>query len=228
MKLVIWGAGAIGGTLGAYLVRAGHEVLFVDTAADHVDAINANGLKITGPIEEFSVSAQAVTPGNVEGKHEAILLATKAQFTHEATEMLKPHLKDDGYVVSVQNGLNELIIQELVGKERTIGSFINFGADYHEPGVIFFGGRGSVVLGEIDGQITPRIQALHQVFLDFQENAIVTDNIWGYLWGKEAYGAMLFITALTNESIADALADTTYRDLYVTTANEILAVAQGT
>src|SRR4029078_12730387 len=60
---------------------------------------------------------------------------------------------------------------------------------------------------------------------DFDARATVTPNIWGYLWGKEAYGAMLFATALTNESIADALALPAYRDLYIALAREILAVA---
>lgn len=62
--------------------------------------------------------------------------------------------------------------------------------------------------------------------LTFAPNAEITDNLWGYLWGKEAYGAMLFVTALTNESIADALVNETYRDLYTVAAREILAVAQ--
>ena len=58
------------------------------------------------------------------------------------------------------------------GKERTVGAFVNFGADYHGPGVIFFGGRGAVVLGEIDGSNTERLQSLHQLFLDFDDNSI--------------------------------------------------------
>jgi 2-dehydropantoate 2-reductase len=226
MTIVIWGAGAIGGTIGAYLVRAGYDVLLVDKVVEHVNAINENGLKITGPIEEFRVQAKASTPENVEGIFEIIILATKAQHTQEATEALKPHLAENGYLLSAQNGLNELIIQEIVGKERTIGSFVNFGADYHAPGEIFFGGRGAVVLGEVDGSITERIQNLHQIMLSFEPNTEITDNLWGYLWGKEAYGAMLFVTALTNESIADALADITYRELYIIAAREILSVAQ--
>ena len=64
--LLIWGAGAIGGTIGASLARAGHEVLFVDSAADHVDRINDHGLTITGPIEAFTVAARAVTPEALE------------------------------------------------------------------------------------------------------------------------------------------------------------------
>lgn len=225
MMLLIWGAGAIGGALGAYLIRAGHDVLFVDVAVDHVNAINTNGLRITGPIEEFSVPAKAATPDAVQGEYDIILLCTKSQHTADATRALAPHLTDDGFVVSVQNGLNELIIQEIVGKERTVGSFINYGADYHEPGVLFYGGRGSVVLGELDGSMSERLKNLHKIFRDFEENAVMTDNIWGYLWGKEAYGAMLFVTALTNESIADALDDKRYRDLYILAAREVLAVA---
>ena len=226
MKLVIWGAGAIGGTIGAYLVRAGHEVIFVDQDVDHVAAINKSGVRIFGPIDEFTIPATAFTPDTIEGAYETIVLSTKAHHTKGATGMLKPHLHPDGCVVSAQNGLNERVIAEIIGSQRTIGSFVNFGADYMEPGVIHFGGRGAVVLGEIDSKITDRIQSLHQVFLDFDDKAIVTDNIWGFLWGKQAYGAMLYITALTDEAIADALADIRYRDLYITIAHEILGVTQ--
>ena len=226
MRFLVWGAGAIGGTLGAYLARAGHEVTFVDTDADHVSAIDAVGISITGPIAEFMQLVPAFTPESLSGEWDTIILATKAHHTEAAIRALAPHLSDDGCVVSAQNGLNELAIAKVVGDARTVGSFVNFGADYIEPGVIHYGGRGAVVLGEIDGRMTPRIAAIHDAWLRFDDRAIVTPNIWGYLWGKEAYGAMLFATALTNESIADALAMPGYRDLYVALAREILAVAR--
>jgi 2-dehydropantoate 2-reductase len=127
--------------------------------------------------------------------------------------------------VSAQNGLNELAIAACVGVERTVGAFVNFGADYMEPGVIHYAGHGAVVVGEIDGRITPRVTAIRDAWRRFDPRAIVTANIWGYLWGKEAYGAMLFATALTSESIADALAMAAYRHLYIALAREILAVA---
>jgi 2-dehydropantoate 2-reductase len=225
MNLLIWGAGAIGGTIGAYLARAGHGVMFVDRESAHVDAINSDGLRITGPVDEFTVRATASTPDRVEGLYDTILLCVKAQDTESAAQELQPNLSPEGYVVSVQNGLNELVIEKIVGRARTVGSFVNFGSDYHEPGVILFGGRGAVVLGELDGAMTPRLQALHQVFLDFDANALTTPNIWGYLWGKLAYGAQLFATALTHESMADAFADANYQDVYIALAQEILRVA---
>jgi 2-dehydropantoate 2-reductase len=225
MRSLIWGAGAIGGTLGAYLARAGRRVTVVDTVVEHVQAIMRDGLRVTGPIDEFTVRVPAFTPETLNGTWDQIILATKAHHTTSAVSALLPHLAPDGYVVSAQNGLNEIAIADVVGAGRTVGAFVNFGADYLEPGVIHYGGHGAVVVGEIDGGITPRVTAIRDAWHHFDPRAIVTPNIWGYLWGKEAYGAMLFATALTNESIADALAMPAYRHLYIALAREILAVA---
>jgi len=225
MRFLIWGAGAIGGTLGAYLARAGGDITLVDTLVQHVDAITREGLRVRGPIDEFTVRVPAFTPQSLTGTWDAIILATKAHHTDAAVRALLPHLTAGGCVVSAQNGLNELAIAEIVGPARTVGAFVNFGADYLEPGVIHYGGHGAVVVGEIDGRVTPRVIAIRDAWQHFDLRAIVTPNIWGYLWGKEAYGAMLFATALTNESIADALAMPAYRHLYIALAREILAVA---
>lgn len=225
MKFLIWGAGAIGGTMGAFLARAGHDVTMVDAVREHVDAIMRDGLRITGPIAEFSLRVPTFAPDAIVGEWDTILLATKAHHTEVAVRVLQPHLSANGCVVSAQNGLNELAIAALIGAERTVGAFVNFGADYIEPGVIHYAGRGAVVVGEIDSRITPRTIAIRDAWRDFDEHAIATANIWGYLWGKEAYGAMLFATALTNDSIADALAQPAFRALYIALAREMLSVA---
>ena len=225
MRSLIWGAGAIGGTLGGYLARAGHDVTLADTEAAHVDAVCRDGLRITGPIDSFTVRVPAFTPAALTGTWETIVLATKAHHTDGAVRALAPHLSAAGCVVSAQNGLNELAIADAVGAARTVGAFVNFGADYLEPGVVHYAGHGAVVVGEIDGRTTARVEALRDAWAAFDRRAIATANIWGYLWGKEAYGAMLFATALTNETIADALAMPDYRPLYIALAREILAVA---
>jgi 2-dehydropantoate 2-reductase len=198
----------------------------VDTVDEHVAAINRVGLTIEGPIATFTVRVRAFTPDTLAGEWDTIVLATKAHHTEDATRALLPHLTPGGCVISAQNGLNELTIASIVGAARTVGAFVNFGADYMEPGLIHYGGHGAVVIGEIDGTITPRANAIRDAWLDFDSRAVVTPNIWGYLWGKEAYGAMLFATALTNESIADALSNAKYHDRYVALAREILAVAE--
>ena len=228
-RCLVWGAGAIGGTLGAYLARAGHDVTLVDIAADHVAAMNRSGINISGPIVAFNAALPAFTPDTLHGTWDTIVLATKAQHTEAAALALLPHLTPAGCVVSAQNGLNELAIAAVVGEARTIGAFVNFGADYIEPGMILYGGRGTVMIGEAFGdpsqRVTPRVVAIRDAWRDFDERATATANIWGYLWAKEAYGAMLFATALTNDAIAEALARPAYRGLYLALAREILAVA---
>jgi 2-dehydropantoate 2-reductase len=94
--ILIWGAGAIGGTLGAYWARNGHDVLLVDRDADHVAAMNATGLAIEGPVEAFTQTVKAALPQDVKGTFRHVVLAVKAHHTEEATRQLLPHLAEDG------------------------------------------------------------------------------------------------------------------------------------
>ena len=102
-----------------------------------------------------------------------------------------------------------------------MGAFVNFGADYLEPGRIFVGGRGALYVGELDGRPSGRLDQLVRDLPDAKETA----NIVGFLWAKEAYGAMLFATAVSDLSIADALAEPRYRGVFVQLAQEVLAAA---
>ncbi|WP_210242856.1 ketopantoate reductase family protein [Pararhizobium mangrovi] len=223
--ILIWGAGAIGGTLAAAFARTGEEVVLVDAAADHVMAIEAHGLTIEGPIFGDTVRLPAFTPEALRGTFERTFLCVKAHHTNAAIRALKPHLAEDGFVVSAQNGLNERVIADTVGAERTVGCFVNFGADYLAPGHVHYSGHGAVVVGELDGSASPRIDALYALMQRFEPKAVLTDNIWGYLWGKLVYGTLLFATALTDDSIADVLDERRFRPLLTRLAQEVGAVA---
>jgi 2-dehydropantoate 2-reductase len=223
--ILVVGAGAIGGTIGAHLVRGGHRVIFVERAQDHVAKMREAGLSITGPLAQFKVAVKAILPEELEGSYDQALLCVKAHDTAAATRMVVPHLAPGGCIVSVQNGLNENVIAAIAGEERTVGCFVNFGADYLAPAMIQYSGHGAVVLGEITGAITDRVRGLQALFAIFDERARLTENIWGFLWSKEAYGALLFATALTNESIADCLALREYRKLFISLVREVLKVA---
>ena len=223
--VLVWGAGAIGGVLGAYWARAGLPVLMVDIVPEHVEACRSSGLHITGPVEQFRQVVPSVTPQELQGQYGTIVLAVKAQATEAAMSMLKPHLAPDGYVLSAQNGLNELTIARVVGPERTMGCFVNFGADWLGPGEILFGNRGAVVVGEIDGAPRERTRQMHHDLCIFEPEAVLTDNIWGYLWGKLAYGSMLFATALTTDSMTVNFADPQRFVVFNQLAREVMAVA---
>jgi 2-dehydropantoate 2-reductase len=218
---VVVGAGAIGGTIGARLARDGHDVLLCDADAEHVAAVNARGLTIEGPVEQFTTRVPAVAAEQLPDGLGAVLLAVKAQHTGAALDAIAPRLAPDGFVVSLQNGLNEPVIAARIGEQRTVGAFVNFGADYLAPGRIFVGGKGALYVGELDGAESERVARLVRDLPDAKS----TCNILGYLWAKEAYGAMLFATAVSDLSIADALAEPRYRTLFVRLAQEVLALA---
>lgn len=221
----IVGAGAIGGTVGAYMARAGVDVTFVDIDPAHVDTIKRDGLTVRGYDESFTVPAPAITVDQLPDSLGKVILAVKAPATRAAMAEIAPRLAADGYVLSAQNGLNELFIADAVDADRTLGCFINFSADYLEPGLIHFAGPGAFYIGELDGAITARLRELREDLAHWGGGEVrMTGNIWGFLWGKQAYGAILFATALTNESMADGI--DSYRSTMVRLAQEVLAVAR--
>jgi len=127
----------------------------------------------------------------------------------------------------MQNGLNPQAVAARVGAGRTLAAFVNsMGTDYQEPGRIMYGGPGTMRIGELDGRITPRLTELVAVMRDcFVANAEATDNVWGYLWGKEGFGAMLFAGAVMDQTIADLLASPENRNLLADIAGEVVRVA---
>ena len=225
-EILIWGAGAIGGTLGAYWARAGVPVRMVDIVAEHARACSSEGLAIEGPVEEFRQVVPCVTPDEVSGVWRTVVLAVKAQATEPALDRLLPHLAPDGFVLSAQNGLNERVIAARAGAGRTMGCFVNFGADWLGPGRILYGNRGAVVVGEIDGVTRDRTREMHRLLQVFEPDAVLTEDIWGYLWGKLGYGAMLFATALTHDSMSANFADPARGPALIALGREVMAVAR--
>ena len=204
MHITVWGAGAIGGITGGALTRAGHDVLLVDAHEAHVAALKRDGLTVEDARGNWHVSVKAATPAEVRGPLGLILLAVKAQSTPDAIEQIVPHLTDASVVVSVQNGLNEELIAERIGAARTVGCLVNWAADWIAPGRIQFGGPGSFLVGELDGAMTPRVRDLADLLSVVMPSG-TTDNIWGCLWAKTCYAALLFGTALTDETIYDVV-----------------------
>jgi 2-dehydropantoate 2-reductase len=224
LRYLVLGAGAIGGTVGAYMARAGEDVLFADRDPDHVAAMRQRGLTVQGSSETFTLPVRALLVGELGSLEppDFILLAVKAQHTRAALTAALPAVGPRTAVVSLQNGLNERTISELVGPERTIGCFVNFSADYLGPGLVHYGSAGALYLGELDGRRTDRLQALAQAIGRFGPVRL-TDNVWGYLWGKLGYASMLFATALADEKMGDVTRR--YGPLLVELACEVYDVA---
>ena len=226
-EITVVGTGAIGGVLAAYLARNGEPVTCVDVAEEHVLTMNKQGLTIEGPQESFTVPVRALTPTQLlaEGKPlRMVFLCVKAQHTSEALNNIIPLLQPTSAVVSFQNGLNETYIQEKIGVERTIGCFVNFSCDYLGPGRILYGGVSALYLGELDGQVSDRILSLQQR-LACWGSVQVTDNIWGFLWGKMGYAALLYATALVDDTMAAVVYRMDLRETLMALCTESLTIA---
>lgn len=222
MKITIIGAGAIGGTIGARMFREGHDVTLCDADPEYVAAIQRDGLRIEGPVEEFTVRVPAITPDELPDTIDRAIVAVKSLHSASAAELLRHRLSPDGYVLTVQNGLTADAMIEAVGRERVISSFVNFGADVMGPGRVMQGNVATFRVGEIDGGvITDRVREL----ADALPYAEPTDNVLGYLWGKEAYGAMMWAGAVSDLSIAESLEAPAYRPVMIAIAREVLAQA---
>jgi 2-dehydropantoate 2-reductase len=223
--ITIVGAGAIGGTIGAYLYDAEYVVTLVDAAPKHVRAIRERGLRITGVRGERAFHPRVILADELEGPLGVTFLCVKGHFTGSAMDQIAPLLAPDGYVLSLQNGLNELLIAERVGAERTVGAFVHFGADLLEPGVIQLGYEETIHVGELDGKRTPRVEALREA-LQHAMPTSVTENIWGFLWGKLVFGALGFLVSCVDAPVAEVIDDPLGRRLCRAVCAEAYLVAR--
>src|SRR6266487_880708 len=222
VRYVLLGCGAVGGTVAAGLARDGHEVLACDADPAVVEAVRARGLRIEGPVENFTVSLPAVMPGDLPPRLDCpVLVAVKAHHTAAAAALLAGRLHGGAYAVSLQNGLTTPILAAAVGPERVVEAVVNFGADMLAPGVVLRGNRATFLVGEPDGRLSARVRALAADLA----GAAATGDILGYAWAKLAYGAVLAATAVSDLPIAEVLGDPAYRPLLSELARQVVAQA---
>ncbi|WP_375449641.1 ketopantoate reductase family protein [uncultured Devosia sp.] len=230
MKFTIIGSGAIGGLAGAYLTKAGHDVTLVDRWAEHVAALNKEGMTIDGVRGDMNVRVKALTPDQLSGDLGTVLIATKSQHTLEALQQIIPLLTPESLVVSYQNGFNEpdmvaaLNVADLPGDKIIVGSIPNYGGALVDPGYIEFVHEGPIQLGELSGQMTPRLKALGDALSALTE-VQYSDRIWGQIWAKEVYSAQIVFSALADAKIRDTLGVEKYARTAGAVVKEALEIA---
>jgi 2-dehydropantoate 2-reductase len=198
--ILIIGAGAIGSVIGAHLCAQGEDVVMIDIAAPHVEAIKINGLRLTGTVP-LHVWPRALHPHELTQRFDRIILAVKANATGAAMASVERHLSDEGWVLPLQNGLGMLDLARRVGARRVIGAVIAIGAYYEEPGVINFAGRGDTHVGEIDGRPSARVDQL-VAMLSGVQTTHASANVIGDAWGKLALCAAYAATALSDADVS--------------------------
>jgi 2-dehydropantoate 2-reductase len=194
-RIGIIGAGAIGSVVGGLLARAGRDVTLVDQWPEHVEAIRARGLVLSGTIGDLVVQVKALHIHELQAVREpfdAVFVAVKAYDTEWATALALPHLGEpDGVVVDFQNGINDTRMAAVAGAHRSLGCVITISAGMYEPGHAMRTDSGTIgfKIGEHDGTDTPRARELAALMSAVAETRVTT-NLWGERWSKLAINCM--------------------------------------
>jgi 2-dehydropantoate 2-reductase len=239
-RIAIIGTGAVGGYAGAHMAQAGEDVTLVDFWPENVETIRARGLRISHlrDVPEFTTPARAlhVTELQSLGKERPIDIAficTKSYDTAWATMMVRQYLAPGGFVVSLQNCINEETIAGIVGWGKTLGSIASsITVELCEPGhVRRAGGKhgaGHTVfrVGEAHGLATERAREVCRL-LALADSAMVTGNLWGERWTKLIVNVMANgMSASTGLISRDILLDDRLRHFTARLGSEAVRVGQ--
>jgi 2-dehydropantoate 2-reductase len=239
-KIAIVGAGAVGGYTGAHMVAAGEDVTFIDPWPAHVEHMRAHGLRVTHAMTEpeFCVPVRAlhVTDAQMLAKEKPVDIAfvcMKSYDTAWAAMLIAQYLAGDGYVVSLQNCMNEAAIAGVVGWGKTLGCIASsITVNLPEPGRIHRGaakhGAAHTVFraGEVHGRITPRAQEIRRL-VGYADSAKVTNNLWGERWSKLVANSMQNgLSACTGLGGGDMLKNEPIRRFSVRLGAEAVRVGQ--
>ncbi len=184
-RYAIYGAGSLGTVLGAYITKNGGQIDLINRNKAHVEALNTKGATIKGTVD-MNVPVKALTPDEMEGQYDVILLMTKQLFNTEVVTKLKDHLTDTGVIVTLQNGLPEPGIAEIVGANRTMGCTVEWGAALGEPGVCTLTSEPdslSFHMGKMEGISDEQFRMVKDL-LELMCPVHEEDNLIGARWSK--------------------------------------------
>jgi 2-dehydropantoate 2-reductase len=186
MKIAIVGTGAMGSVYAALFASAGHEVWAIDQWKAHVDAMRENGLRLEGSSGDRTVRVNATTDPGQAGPCDLVVLATKAMHVADAASSIKPLLKEETPVLSIQNGLGGPdTAASIVGRQRVmVGVVGGFGASMRGPGHAHHNGMELVRLGEFGGPITPRLKKVEDAWVSAGFRVKLFDDIDQLVWEK--------------------------------------------
>ncbi len=214
MKIVIIGAGAVGGVIAAHLSNLNYNIQLVCKHREILESIENNGLRIDGIKEPVICYPDTVIDiSQIADKPDIVFLATKANEIKELVQNIVPFLKNDTAVVSLQNGICEDFVAEIVGPDRTVGCVVDWGATMHAPGRIELTSDGGFIIGELDGEVTHRLLILKSM-LEKIFKVKISSNIYGALFSKliinsciNTLGAIsgLYLGELLNLNIARSI-----------------------
>ncbi|MBC7236066.1 MAG: 2-dehydropantoate 2-reductase [Chloroflexi bacterium] len=194
-RIAVLGAGGIGGSIGAYLTRAGQDVTLIDQWAAHIEAMKRDGLTLTDLKERFTIPVKALHLHEVSTIWEPfdiVFLSVKSYDTVWSTHLIAPHVAPWGMVLPAMNALNDEPVAQVVGYSRTVGCVTTISAGVYEPGHIVRTDpmtTHAFSVGELSGLITNRVRQVVDMLRVIGPSE-ATGNIWGARWSKLLWNSM--------------------------------------
>lgn len=185
MRAAIYGAGSLGTILGAYITKNGGKIELINRNKEHIEALQKKGAKVIGTVE-FSQPVKAYTPAEMSGVYDIIFLMTKQQQNSEVVNYIKEYLAPDGVIVTLQNGIPEIEIGEIVGEERVLGCTVAWGATMKEAGVCELTSAPDSLtfsLGSLQPVPNPHINEV-KALLELMGSVDIDKNFIGSRWSK--------------------------------------------
>ena len=221
--ITIIGGGAIGGITAAWLVRQGYNLTVVESWPEHRLAM-AEGLKVSGCRGTFVTPLRVVSPRDLKGPLDLVFIALKSMDTEPVLRQIIPLLHADSTVVSLQNSINEDLIADLIGQERTVGCVVGWGAITEGPGHLNQASPGEFIIGRLNGQRDAKLEQIHEILGKVTDTA-TTDNIYGFLWAKLLANCAISVGALLGKTVAEMVRSPEARRAVHGIAGEVLTVA---
>ena len=202
MRTAIYGAGSLGTILGAFITKNGGQVDLVNRNKAHVEALQKEGAKVIGTMN-FTQKVTAYTPNEMSGLYDVIFLMTKQQHNTEVVTSIKEFLAPSGVIVTLQNGIPELQIADIVGENRVLGCTVAWGATLKEPGVCELTSApdsltfslGSLTPGE--HPLLPKVKELLQMMGPVELDANFIGTRWSKLLINSAFSGMSAVLGCT-------------------------------
>jgi len=185
MKIAIFGAGGVGGYFGGLLARAGHEVTFIARGA-HLKAMQEHGLTIKSPYGDFSLPVQVTDRIDEVGIVDYVIVAVKHYHLQDAVSDLKPLVSRQTTIIPLLNGVDahEHLIR-ILGPGLIVGGLSSLVSMIESPGVIRHESQlRRIVVGELDGHKSERVEKIIQAWVDCGIEAIHSDDILAAIWTK--------------------------------------------
>lgn len=228
MLVAVVGSGGIGGYYGALLAQSGHEVAFLARGA-HLEAMRHAGLRVESVLgEPVTLKVRAAARPQEVGPVDIVLFTVKSYDTVAAADLLPPLLGPETAVLTLQNGVDNVDrLVEKVGGRHVLGGLCYIFSFVAAPGVIrHAGGPRRVVVGELDGSLSPRARAVHAAFAATGIPVELSSQILVEMWLKyvfiSAHGGMTALTRLPTGPIQQQ--PETF-EVYLDAVEEVAAVA---